>query len=157
MSEKSFSLYSYVIIVISAIMIFVGLGFCSSSKKSFLSPILEYNSHISEGLYGFSDTFRFATTAIVNIFFNALIVKFGVKKLIGAGFLSLTISMVLYAVSTHVVGFYFAGAFLGLGLSWSTTTMVGYLINKWCTKNKGTILGITLAANGLGGFSNACI
>ena len=147
--KKSFN-YVYVIIIICAITIFMGLGFCSSSKKAFLAPILGYNSHISEALYGFSDTFRYATTAIVNIFFGLLIAKLGVKKLMGAGFLAMTLSMLCYATSTTVIGFYFAGIFLGLGIAWTTTTMVGYLINRWCTKNRGTILGITLATNGLG-------
>ena len=103
--------YKYVIIGVCALMIFVGLGFCSSSKGIYLNPILEYTG-ISAVLYGFSDSFRYATTAIVNIFFGTLIAKFGVKKLVGAGFLSLALSMVLYSVSTTVVGFYLAGAFL---------------------------------------------
>ena len=147
--SKKFN-YAYVIIAVSAITIFMGLGFCSSSKKAFLSYILNYNSHISEGLYGFSDTFRYATTAIVNLFFGFLIAKLGAKKLMGAGFLALTLSMLFYAISTNVIGFYLAGTLLGLGIAWTTTTMIGYLINRWCTKNRGTILGITLATNGLG-------
>lgn len=142
--------YKYVIIGVCALMIFVGLGFCSSSKGIYLNPILEYTG-ISAGLYGFSDSFRYATTAIVNIFFGTLIAKFGVKKLVGAGFLSLALSMVLYSVSTTVVGFYLAGAFLGLGLAWTTTTMMGYIIRRWVHKNRGTVMGFILATNGLGG------
>ena len=149
MGKKKFN-YAYVIIIVCALMVFVGLGFSSSSKKAFLNSILSYNTSISKALYGFSDTFRYATTTIVNVFFGSLIVKFGLKKLVGAGFIALTLSMLFYAISTTVIGFYLAGVFLGLGVAWTTTTMVGYIINKWCTKNKGTILGITLATNGFG-------
>lgn len=148
LKKKSFD-YKYVIIIVCALMTFVGLGFCSSSKGIFLNPILEHTG-LSAGLYGFSDTFRFAVTAIVNIFFGTLMNKFGVRKLVGAGFLALTIAMVLYAVSTTIVGFYLAGIFLGLGIAWTTTTMIGYIVRKWVHKNRGTIMGFILATNGLG-------
>jgi len=63
-----------------------------------------------------------------------LIAKFGAKKLILAGFASLIASMLIYSQSTNVFGFYIGGIFLGIGLSWTTTTMVGSVINKWCKK-----------------------
>ena len=46
---------------------------------------------------------------------------------------------------------YLAGALLGVGFAWTTTTMVGYVVNIWSRKNKGTIMGAILASNGLGG------
>ena len=55
------------------------------------------------------------------------------------------------AVATKVITFYIASIFLGAGLSWTGTSMVSCIINRWCKKNKGTITGATLAANGLGG------
>jgi MFS family permease len=131
------------------LVIFVGLGFCSSAKGIYLNPILEHTG-LSAGLFGFSDTFRYLTTSVVNIFFGTLIAKLGIKKLVGAGFLSLVISMVLYAFSTTLIGFYLAGAFLGLGLAWCTTTMIGYIVRKWESKNRGTVMGIILAINGFG-------
>jgi len=38
-----------------------------------------------------------------------------------------------------------------LGLSWTSTTMVSTIVNKWCTTNKGTVTGAILSANGIGG------
>lgn len=149
-TKKAKFSYQYIIIAICAMMIFVGLGFCSSTKGLYLNPVLEHTG-ISRGLYGFSDTFRFVTTAVVNIFFGTLIAKFGAKKLVGAGFLSLITSMILYATSSHVIGFYFAGMFLGLGLAWTTTTMIGYIVRRWVKNNRGTVMGFILATNGLGG------
>ena len=46
---------------------------------------------------------------------------------------------------------YLGGILLGLGLSWTTTTMVGFVVNRWAKENKGTIMGAVLAANGIGG------
>lgn len=146
--KQSFN-YSWVIIVISALMVFTVLGFCSSSKSIYIAPICEALG-ISRSAFSINDSFRYVTTAIVNIFFGALIAKFGAKKLILAGFASLITSMLIYSQSTNVFGFYIGGIFLGLGLSWTTTTMVGAVVNKWCKKNKGTIMGAILASNGVG-------
>ena len=59
--------------------------------------------------------------------------------------------MLLYAYAENVVLFYLGGIFLGVGMSWTTTTMVGNVVNKWCKENRGTVMGAVLAANGLGG------
>ncbi len=142
--------YKWIVIFTSALMIFIGLGFCSSSKGIFLNPILN-NTGLERGPFAFSDSFRYISTAIVNIFFGALVMKFGVKKLIALGFIALSGSMVLYGVSTELWQFYIAGVLLGVGLAWTTTTMIGYIINKWVKKNRGTVMGFILATNGLGG------
>lgn len=145
-SKKS---YRWVIVSISCLMVLTVLGFCSSSKSIYISPICEALG-ISRSAFSVSDSCRFITTAVVNIFFGALIAKFGAKKLILAGFVSLISSMLIYAQSTNVLGFYAGSIFLGIGLSWTTTTMVGSVVNKWCAKNKGTIMGTVLASNGIG-------
>lgn len=72
------------------------------------------------------------------------------RKLIAAGFTSLIISSFIYSVAESVWLFYLGGVFLGLGISWTTTTMVGSLVNTWCKKNRGTLNGIILSANGFG-------
>ena len=147
--SKSFD-YNWVIIGVCALVICLALGFCSSTKGIFLPKILA-GTGLDRGPFGFSDTFRYVTTAVVNIFFGTLVIKLGVKLLMGLGFLSLVGSMVLYGTATQLWQFYIAGAFLGLGLAWTTTTMIGYIINKWVKKNRGTVMGFILATNGLGG------
>lgn len=73
------------------------------------------------------------------------------KKLIAAGFLCLIGSCIMYIIGTSIIYFYIGGCLLGLGMSWTTTTMVGAVVGKWCKEKKGTIMGAVLAANGLGG------
>jgi MFS family permease len=94
---------------------------------------------------------RYISTAIVNVFFGALVAKFGSKKLILLGFIAMFSAAILFAVGESVFVFYAGGALLGTGLSWTGTTIIGYVVNKACRKNKGTIMGLVLAANGLGG------
>ena len=129
---------------------FVCLGFCSSNKSLYLGAITEALG-IKRSLFSINDSFRYVSTAVVNLFFGTLIVKVGVRKLVAAGFLCLIASTLIYATATNVAVFYVGGSFLGIGLSWCTTTMVSYLVGKWYPEKRGTITGFALCANGLGG------
>ncbi|MBQ6894324.1 MAG: MFS transporter [Clostridia bacterium] len=131
-------------------MVMVRLGFCSSPKSLFISPVTKALG-IDRGLFSINDSMRFISTAVINIFFGAFIKRFGAKKLICAGFICLISSQLIYSFATNVFVFYIGGVLLGLGLSWTTTTMVGSIVNKWCRESKGTIMGAVLAANGVGG------
>ena len=142
--------YKWVIVALCFLMVFTTLGFCSSPRSLFVRPVTEH-LQIDRTVYSFVDSLRFISTAVVNIFFGFLVAKFGAKKLISAGFSLLIASMLIYSLSNNIILFYLGGIFLGAGLSFTCTTMVGYVVNKWAKSNKGTIMGAALAANGLGG------
>lgn len=142
--------YKWVIVALCFLMVFTTLGFCSSNKSLYLSAITEALG-IKRSAFSIGDSCRFVSTAVVNIFFGTLVNKYGTRKLIGAGFLCLIGACTMYIIGTNVFYFYIGGCLLGIGLSWTTTTMVGAVISKWCKENKGTIMGAVLAANGLGG------
>ena len=142
--------YKWVIIGICFVMVFVCLGFCSGNKSLYLVAITEALG-IQRSLFSINDSCRFISTAVVNLFFGTLIQRFGEKKMILAGFCSLIISTLLYASANQILVFYLGGIFLGIGLSWTTTTMVGYVVGKWCSEHRGTIMGFVLAGNGVGG------
>ena len=142
--------YKWLIVALAFFMVFVAMGFCNSVKSLFIAPVTRA-LHIERGLFSINDSIRFLSTAVVNIFFGALINRFGAKKLICAGFVCLIVSQLIYSVASNVYLFYVGGALLGVGLSWTTTTMVGAVVNKWCRENKGAIMGGVLAASGLGG------
>ena len=149
--KKKFSYdYKWVIVALCFLMIFIGLGFCSSNKSLYLSAITEALG-IKRSAFSIGDSCRYVATAIINIFFGTLVNKFGMKKLIAAGFVCLIGSCVFYIIGTNIIYFYIGSVLLGIGLSWTTTTMVGAVIGKWFKENKGTIMGAVLAANGLGG------
>ena len=154
MEEKRKLNYKWVVIGACFLMIFTCLGFGSSTKPLFLGPITEALG-IKRSLFSINDSFRYITASVVNMFFGALIARFGPKKLIGCGFLSLTASAICYALAPNIFVFYIGGMLLGLGFSFTGTTMVGFIVNKWCKRNKGTIMGAVLASNGFGGALSA--
>ena len=147
--EKKFS-YSWVMVAICFLSVFVSLGLCSSGRSMYLTAITDALG-IPRGAFSLNDTFRYVTTTVVNLFFGTLVNRFGTKKLMCAGFVCLIGFALINSVATTLIAFYAGGILLGLGLSWTSTTMVSVVINRWCTKNKGAITGAALAANGIGG------
>ena len=142
-------------ILLCFVMIFCGLGLWAQ-KGLFLAPITEA-LNVSRTAYSFADTCRYVTTAIVNIFFGFFVNRFGSKKLIIVGFFALTLAPLCYAFATSVWLFYVGGCLLGIGFSFASTAIVGYVVNKVCRKNKGTIMGAVLCANGVAGAIVALI
>ena len=148
--EKKKGRLRWWIVGASFVMVFTCLGFCSSTKGLYLAAITEALG-LERGLFSINDSIRFLTSAALNLFFGRLIARFGPRKLAAAGFGALIASMLVYSFAENIWLFYLGGALLGTGLAWTTTTMVGYMINVWCREHKGTIMGAVLAANGLGG------
>lgn len=142
--------YKWITVGLCILMVMISLGFASSTKSLFPDEIAE-DLGVERSLVSIGESCRYIATAVVNIFFSFLIAKFGPKKLIVAGFASLVSAMLLYATAENLIMIYIAGTLLGLGFSWTTTTMVGYVVGEWCSENKGTIMGLVLASNGLGG------
>ena len=142
--------YKWVVAVACFLMIFVGLGFCSSNKSMYLGAITQALD-IKRSLFSLNDSFRFVSTAVVNLFFGALIAKFGPRKLVGAGFVCLAASVTVNILAVQVWQFWIGGALLGMGMSFCSTTMVSYLVGRWMPEKRGTITGAILCANGLGG------
>ena len=141
--------YKWVIMAVCFLMVFTALGFCSSNKDLFLKPITQALGLDRAG-FSLADTCRYISTAIVNLFFSALVIKWGAKKMAAFGFAALIGYCLVYSFATQYWHFYIGGALLGVGLAWSTTTIVGYVVNNWFEEKRGTIMGIILASNGLG-------
>ena len=105
--------YRWVIVAASFLMVFVCLGFCSSSKSLYLAAITEALG-IKRSLFSINDSCRYIATAVVNLFFGALCARFGSKRLIAAGFACLIASMLLYAYAPNIYLFYLGGVLLGI-------------------------------------------
>ncbi len=131
------------------VIILFGLG-AWAQRSVFTVPITSALG-IDRTVFSISNTIRYVATAIVNIFFGFLVAKFGVKKLVLFSFVLLTLSPLCYAFAKTIWLIYLGGLLLGVGLSFASTAIIGYIVNKICKKNKGTIMGLVLCANGLMG------
>lgn len=148
--KKKFD-YSWVIIGICFLVICTTLGLCSSGRTMYLTAITDA-LNFERGDFSLNDTFRFATTTIVNIFFGTLVNKFGMKNLMCAGLVCLIAFAVINSLAEQLWLFYLGGVLLGVGLAWTSTTMVSAIVNVWTKEeNRGKVTGAVLSANGLGG------
>lgn len=141
--------YKWVIVGLCFFMMFVCLGFASGIRNHFIVPITTY-LNIERGVFAFNDTFRFISTSIVNLFFGFIVAKIGAKKMMLSGFIVLICSMLCYAFAQSVLLIYLGGILLGVGIAWTGTTLVGYVVAKWFKQNRGTIMGAILCSNALG-------
>ena len=116
--------YKWVIAAASILLCVVGLGLCSGNASLFVVATTEALG-MSRSAYALSDSLRYITTAVMNMFFGALIVKFGPRKLIGAGMVTLILSCVAKAMATDAIGLYIGGVLLGIGLTLGGTTIIG--------------------------------
>ena len=114
--------YKWIIIVASFLMVFTCLGFCSGNNGLFLPAITDATG-IKRSLYSFTITFRYIAVTISNLFFGTLVAKFGTRKLIAFGFSVLACAMFIFANATSLPGLYIGGFFVGVGLSYTSTTM----------------------------------
>ena len=142
--------YMWVTLALCFLMVAISLGLCSSGRNYYLTAITDA-LNIPRGAFSITNTIRFFTSTIVSLFFGKLVYKFGTKKLICAGFLFLIAFSIINALAESLYVFYLGSICLGIGLSWTGTSMVSVIINKWCKENKGTITGAVLSANGIGG------
>lgn len=142
--------YKWVIFALCFLLVFVCLGFCSSTKSLYLDVITKA-LNIPRTQFAFNDSCRFISSAIVNLFFGTLIYKYGIKRLTAFGFLMLIASMLTYASAKNILVFCLGGTFLGFGLTFTSTTMVSSMIRRWFNKDIGKYTGLVLSANGVGG------
>lgn len=142
--------YKWAVVAACFMMVFVCLGFCSSNKSLYLGAITEALG-IKRSLFSLNDSFRYIASAIINLYFGKLVQRFGTRKLILFGFVALIASMLVYTCATTIFVFYIGGCLLGVGLAFTTTAMISVVIKRWCPTNTGTVLGVVMAANGLGG------
>ena len=126
--EKGKFDYSVVTIGLCFLMVLFGLGLWGS-RGLFVVPITSA-LEVKRSAYAVNDTLYCVSNAIVSIFFGLLVNKFGSKKLICAGFFSFFLATILYAVAENLFVFYLGSVLLGIGISWTSTTIVGYIVAK---------------------------
>ena len=141
--------YRWVIVVACFLLIFAALGICGGNKSLYLAAVPNALG-VSRGAYSVSDSIRYLATSLTNLFFGALMMKFGPRKMVVVGMAALSLSCLLNSLAEDLWCIYLAGALLGFGLTFTGTAYVGYLIRRWCKENQGTILGLVLCGNALG-------
>lgn len=148
--RKSWRESTWVAVLCAFLLVFTGLGFCSS-PKSFFTDVVPNALGVGRSEFALNDTARYAMTMVMSLFFGVLVTKYSTKLLIGIGFALTIASQLIYASADNIAMFCIGGALLGAGLSLVSNGMASHIVKRHVTKNTGAILGFVMAANGLGG------
>ena len=143
--------YKFIILGCCFCIFFVVLGMINSPSGLFIVPVCE---EFGFSRSSFSLTLSLCTIGgmLINIFYGKLYNRFGLKKMITAGFLSGIVAFLILWQAQSLPAFYLGGALAGLGMGFNSTTTIAILINGWFSKKQGTMLGLCSAGSGLGGF-----
>ncbi len=94
--------YRWVIVGCCFVIIFACLGFCSSTKGLYLEPVTKA-LQLERSLYSVNDTLRYIASAIMNLLFGMLVLKFGPRKLVAGGFTCLCGAMLCSGAAKQVL------------------------------------------------------
>jgi len=141
--------YKWIIAAACFGMVFLCDGFAGGYRGLFLTAVSD-GLGIRRTLVAVGESCRFLAGVGIGVFYGPLTARFSARKLICFGFLVLIGSLLLFSCTETVYTFWMAGALMGLGMSFVSTTMASSLIRQWFDKNVGSIMGIVSAASGMG-------
>jgi len=142
--------YKWVVLILCFMMEFVCLGFCSSNAGLYTGKVTAALG-IPRSLYQIGTSIRYVVQVLMGFAFGTLIQKFGIKKLVGVGLISLSGSIIMRYLTANVWHHYIACALWGLGIVFAGGTMASTVVRRWFHKDIGKITGIVMSANGIGG------
>lgn len=131
-------------------MEFICLGFCSSNAGLYTGKVTAALG-IPRSLYSIGTSIRYVVQVVVALFFGPLIQKFGLKKLVGVGLVSLCGSIIMRFLTANIWHHYIACVLWGLGIVFAGGTMASTVVRRWFHKDIGKITGLVMSANGIGG------
>lgn len=131
-------------------MEFLCLGFCSSNVGLYTKAVTEA-LNIKRSVYSLTSSIRYVVQVITALYFGTLVNRFGVKKMVCVGLVSLTGSVLVRAYATEFYHLYIGGALWGVGIVFVGSTMAGTIVRRWFHQDVGRYTGIVMSANGIGG------
>ena len=142
--------YKWVVLILCFMMEFICLGFCSSNPGLYTDAVTEALG-IKRSLYSIGTSIRYIVQVVIALFFGPLIQKFGLKKLVGVGLISLCGSIIVRYLTENIWHHYIGCVLWGLGIVFAGGTMASTVVRRWFDKDIGKMTGIVMSANGIGG------
>jgi len=143
--------YSWVVAIACFVIAFIYMGLGNSPLSLYIVPVTE-KLGFSRGAFSLVFTLVTATTLLINLFFGVFANRFGIRKLTIAGSILAALAYLIFSRASTLPVFYLGGIILGAALALASVTSISILINNWFKEKQGSVLGIILAASGLGGY-----
>lgn len=154
MEKRKFSGYLMAVYAVLITMATLGFGFMTLSL--YVPPLLT-ELNVSLTAISVMYTVLSAASMVASFVSGKITEKIGLKKLVILGCLSLLVGYVVMYFTTNLVMLYIAAALIGISSSWAGVICIGRITPNWFIEKRGTMLGIVMAASGVGGFIGAPI
>lgn len=147
LAEKPY--YKWIVAGLMGLLAFVAVGFSANIAGLYLKTVTE-DLQIERGLYSLMNLFRYGACALLNASFAFLVGKLGAKKLLVLSLSVLVASQLAYSFAQGLPMIYLGGLLLGFGFNSFCATITGYIIGRWFTEGRGTVLGVVFSTTGAG-------
>jgi MFS family permease len=149
MAKAKFS--GYWMALWAGIICMVSLGFGYLTLSLYL-PVLCTELQVGSSVMSVMFAVLAAVSMAASFLSGKIIQKIGLKKLIMIGCLSLLVGYAVMYFASNIIMVYLSAAFIGIALSWCGVICVGTVVPNWFIEKRGLILGLVMAASGVGGF-----
>lgn len=144
---------SYALVALAGLCLvnFATMGIIFNTSSLYLSPILEMHG-FSTAAFTLTSTIQIIFVVIMLLVVGKIVPKIGVKNTLIIGSFCCVAMQLILSVAKTLPSFYLAYAVFGIGSGLMAFVPAPILINSWFAKRVGAMLGIPMAAMGLGGI-----
>ncbi|MDE6810718.1 MAG: MFS transporter [Muribaculaceae bacterium] len=150
-SNKNKVHYAFVIVGCCCLMMGVNVGLTFSCAGIFYAPVTQALG-LSVGGFGLYMTAMYVASALMLPIAGRLLERYSARLIFTAASVLNGIALFLMGCMSTLIGFYIAGALLGVSIAFLLYMSYPTLINRWFHTRMGLMIGICCAASGLGGI-----
>jgi len=141
--------YHWVVFLAAFLSFFVAVGMKNNLYAMFLIPITE-DLQISRGAFSLAPSIRYFASFLSNLAFAVIYQRYGYRRTTTLAMISMGLTFVLYSSAQSVLPFYIGAVIGGLFEPYYATACTSRIVREWFHRRQGTIIGIVMAASGLG-------
>ena len=151
-SWKDWLLRNYHWVIFGAVFIeyTVSIGLANNIYSLFIIPVTQ-TFGITRGTFSIASSIKYIAAFCSNLTFGLLYRRWGYRTMTTLALVMSTVAYAGYALSGNIVPFYLGAVLVGISESFFSTAGTSRIITDWFHRHQGTVLGIVMAASGLGG------
>ena len=143
--------YAFVIAACCCLMMGVNVGLTFSCAGIFYKPVTA-DLGISVGSFGLYMTFMYVASSLMLPVAGRMLERYSARWLFTGASVLNGVALCLMGMMSTLWGFYAVGALLGVSIAFLLYMSYPTLINRWFHTGMGLMIGICVAASGLGGM-----
>jgi len=142
--------YGWVIVAAGGMVLAVGLGLFISTFSVFVIPVCD-SLGFSRSQFTLNRTVLTLVSACAIPLYGKVVARIGIKKTLLIGAFTLAMVTFAYSFASELWHFYALAVVNGIFFNALNFMVIGMLINRWFSDQKGLATGLAFSGSGLGG------